>query len=827
MEQTTVEISQSGAGLALDAWTMARSYPQHQINTQKFTQSFEEYQSIAQSRNDQADWEAMGPKNIAGRALALAFHPTDSTVIFLGSASGGLWKTTSAGLGTNAWEKVNIGYPVLGVSSIAISSTNSQVMYIGTGEVYNSQETMPGIVNRLTRGTYGFGIFKSIDGGKTWEKSLDWSYEEMRGIQKIAINPLNDQVIYAASTIGLLKSTDTGENWGLIHDVPMAVDIVINSMDTNLVLVSHGTLFHEETGIYRSTDGGRNFMELSVGLPTHYSGKAMLAMYPNTSTSILVAVADAFQSIGLYRSFNSGDSWTQIHDIDIAAHQGWYSHDVAVNPNNTSEIVQVGIDAWKSNNSGFTMEQQTFWFNSRKGQVPVGKPDGPPNYVHSDIHQAIFHPLMENTVFLATDGGVFVSKDGGSNYESRNGGLQTTQFYANFANSSSNPDFSIGGMQDNSTAIYKGEDAWIRVLGGDGMSAAIDPSDDQYVYGSAQFLNIFRSSDGGVNFEDVAPGAIEPIFTAPFEIAPSNPSIIYAGARLLYKSIDRGTTWATPNGSFIDEGNAILKIAVASNNADRLLLSTAPTETEEANVFMSGDGGRNWTKINGLPNRLAVDMIFHPEDEAIAFIIFGGFNTFHVYQTLNGGVNWFPIDNNLPDIPHNSIAIDPNEPDHIYIGNDLGIYMSEDGGGTWLPFMNGLPEAVLAMDLSISLANEKLRLASHGSGVFQTDLVSKVVSSINPKIQFDLVELAQNYPNPVMDQTVISFSLKQRSEVIITIYDIQGKIVERITTDNFSKGKHQITYHTHHLFTGNYIYELKGKTKGGRFFKRSKRLVKY
>ncbi|MEM6378322.1 MAG: T9SS type A sorting domain-containing protein [Bacteroidota bacterium] len=821
------EVPQSGASLSLDAWALSRSYPNKTIAVDQISKAFDDKKSTAVDRNSTANWEGIGPMNIAGRTLALAFHPLDPNIIFLGSASGGLWKTTTAGLGVHAWERVNLGFPVLAVSCIAISPTNPDLIYIGTGEMYNSTESRPGTVNRLTRGTYGFGIFKSVDGGNNWERSLDWSYQEMRGVQDLLINPQNEKVLYTATSVGLLKTTNAGESWNTIHELPMAVDVELNPVDTNFLYVSHGSLFHQEySGIYRSKNGGDSFTKLRIGLPDDYTGKAVLSLDPHSDKTVYASIADAFQSKGLYRTSNHGDSWTQVNREDIAMFQGWYSHDVAVNPNNARDIIQVGIDAWRSTNSGFTMEQQTSWTNARNGQNPVGQNDGPPNYVHSDIHQAIFHPLMENTVFLATDGGVFVSKDGGTTYESRNGSLQTTQFYANFANAATDGDLAIGGMQDNATAIYTGDPAWTKVLGGDGMSAALDPMNDNILYASSQFLNIFRSIDGGRNFVDIAPGAIEPTFSAPFELAPSNPRVLYAGGRLLYKSTDRGNNWQTPQGTFLDEGNSILNITVAPYNLNRLMVSTAPNATDKANIFWSENGGSSWRKLNGLPNRLATDLAFHPTDESVAFITFGGFGSFHVYQTMDNGMNWFPIDNNLPDIPHNTIIIDVERPDNIYLGNDLGVYVSEDGGGIWSPFMTGLPEAVLAIDLSISSANQKLRVATHGNGVYQTDLIGKVVSSVTEKVTINFAELGQNFHNPVVRQTVIPVSLSQNSQIALVIYDFQGRMLQTIANQQLSVGDHQVTTNLHHLPTGNYVYQLTGTTKGGQPFKMAKRLQK-
>jgi len=311
---TTKHAPQSGASLALDAWSLNRSYPTTKISVKSFTKAFEYQQNIARSRNTSANWEAIGPKNIAGRTLALAFHPVDSNIIFLGSASGGLWKTTTAGLGENAWQKISIGFPVLAVSSIAISPEDSDVLYIGTGEMYNSEETRPGVVNRLTRGTYGFGIFKSIDGGTSWTKSLDWTYQEMRGVQDLIINPQNDQVLYAATSIGLMKSTNAGKDWAVIHDIPMAVDVELNPVDTNILYVSYGSLFQENSGIYRSMNAGKSYSKLRLGIPTTYSGKTMLSLDPNADKTIYASVAEAFESNGLYRSSNHGDSWLKLNE---------------------------------------------------------------------------------------------------------------------------------------------------------------------------------------------------------------------------------------------------------------------------------------------------------------------------------------------------------------------------------------------------------------------------------------------------------------------------------------------------------------------------------
>ena len=345
-------------------------------------------------------------------------------------------------------------------------------------------------------------------------------------------------------------------------------------------------------------------------------------------------------------------------------------------------------------------------------------------------------------------------------------------------------------------------------------------------YGSSQFLNIFRSTDGGLSFKDIAPGAIVPIFSAPYELAPSNPRVLYAGGRLLFKSTDRGNNWNAPNPNFIDGGNSILNITVSPHNLNHLLVSTAPNNTEKANVFLTNNGGLTWTLLTGLPDRLATDLAFHPTDENIAFIVYSGFNTFHIYQTIDGGLNWFPIDNNLPDIPHNAIIIDPNQPDHIYIGNDLGIYASDDGGGNWFPFMEGLPQAILAMHLSISPANQKLRVATHGNGVYQTDLIGKLISSTAQTPLLPTITLSQNFPNPVQNKTTIPFSITTKSNISLKVFDIKGRLILNAFQQENFQGTKQLEIDLHFLTAGTYVYQLSGIGQNGQAFKQSKLLQK-
>ena len=783
----------SGAGQAMDMWSLERAYPYDKIPASKFKEAFAQKRQAERQRSVvlEGEWESLGPKNIGGRTLCLAFHPTNEDIMFAGSASGGLWKTTTQGVGEDAWEYVPTGFPVLGVAAIAIDINNPEVMYIGTGETYGVGFAEPGTVNRLTRGTYGIGILKTEDGGATWAQVLEFDMDEIKGVQDIEINSQNTQEIYAAATDGLFKSLDGGATWNLILDKTNCIDVEIDSTNDKIIYVTHGNLNFgldpELSGIYKSIDEGVTFNELlDPGLLSAWTGNAKITIDPSNSEVLYASIQDAFVTnggtSGVYKSINSGTTWELINNQNVAAWQGWYSHDLVINPESPNELMYVGIAAWKSTNSGvdFAVKTDNTW---TWGEVPVEIPEGADNYVHSDIHAVYYHPI-NNKVFMASDGGVFVSTDGETPYTTLNGGLQTLQLYADMGSSATNPDYCIAGAQDNSTYIYKGNPSWWRVIGGDGMSAAVDQEDDQVVFGSAQGLNVFKSLNGGDTFFSVAPPSSVTAFSAPYEMAPSNSTIMYAGSRVLHKSIDAASNWTIPSITNVDGNNVILNIAISPIDSEVVYLSTSPDPTggsSGAKIFKTEDGGLNFTQItNGLPDRICKDLEFDPSNANVLYATFSGFGSDHVYKTTDAGDNWFSIDNGLPDVPTNTILIDPLNPDDIYVGNDLGVYYSENGGVSWEPFSEELPEAVMIYDLNNSPSNRKIRIATHGHGIYQRNYVNDILAvdelaTANANIRL--------YPNPASEKVTISISENSSPITSIQLYDINGKFIRDIDSN--------------------------------------------
>jgi photosystem II stability/assembly factor-like uncharacterized protein len=790
----------SQAGAAFLYWGMARTFPDGKFYTEKYTEALAQMRLSAQLRGDRSpEWEALGPDNIGGRTLCMAVNPLDTNILWLGSASGGIWKSTTAGRGATAWQRVETGFPVLGVSAIALNPSNPDIVYAGTGEVYNLENSAPNVAIRVTRGTYGIGILKSTDGGATWSKSLDWSYGQLRGVQDIKINPLRPATVLAATTEGLLRSWDAGATWHTIHNKRMAVDIEIDPADTSRIFVTHGSLDDQDvSGIYRSVNGGTSFLKLTGGLPSTFSGKTLLTICPTQTSVLYASIGEAFAQNGLFKSINGGNSWTKVSTEDVSKYQGWYSHDVAVHPNDPNTFVWVGIDAWKSTNSGAVVDQKTYWYNWNFGYVPAGSSEGPPDYVHADIHRAYYVPGDENKVYVVTDGGLFVSYDGGESWEGRNGGYQTQQFYANLGSSTINPTLAVGGMQDNSTAVYYGDPSWTRVLGGDGECAAVNPLDDQIMYGSSQYLNMYKSIDGGQSWygigNEISGNAA---FNGPFEISASNPDIMYAGTESLWRSDDGGESWS-PVTDFIADGDAILTIAISPENPELVYCSTAPTVTDEARVYKIDVANQTATQMTGLPNRVCMDITYYPGDETRVFAVFAGFNTEHVWQSVDGGNTWHSIDNGLPDVPTNSIIIDPNTA-NFYIANDLGVWYSSSAGEVWDYYSAEAPQAMLAMHLSIA-PDFKLRVATYGLGVWQTDL-AEPSKTTEPIAALNIRALR---PNPASERTVLDFSLSKEEKITLKVVDINGKTVWKNAAERFPAGEHSRSIPVGDLPAGTY-----------------------
>lgn len=752
----------SGAMKALEYWGAQRAYPGKTIPDTSYGLALQQTRSMWTKRSSTLEnvvdpWQAIGPANVGGRTLCLALHPDDPDVIFAGSASGGLWKTTTGGIGAAAWSPVATGFPVLGVSTIAIDPADGDVMYIGTGETYSYQGSIGGEAIRTTRGSYGVGILKSEDGGASWSASLDWTYEQSRGVWMVQIHPTDSDILYAATTEGVYKSIDAGDSWVRVHDVIMAMDLRIHPVDPDVIFAAHGNFGSAGTGIYRSLDAGQDWTKLGSNLPGSWTGKAQLAISPAAPDTVFASIADSDAGLGLYVSHDRGDTWARVNGTDYAQYQGWYSHYVVASPFDNSTLFTGGIEIWRSLNGGGALQVRSRWQSVYFGTSPPEGPIGDPDYAHADHHFAVWHPTDPDTVFFASDGGVFRTTDLGQTFESLIGGYQTSQFYNGFSNSASTPSFAMGGLQDNFTVIYQGTNAWRRVIGGDGTWTAIHPLVGSTLYGSAQSLQMARSYDSGNNWSFITPPTVlgdVTAFAAPYVLSPDDPGVLYAGRSAVYRTNNGGTSWAATNGGFpLSNGNPVISLATAPSDVDVVYAGTAPINGR-SHVFTTRNGGVSWLDVTGsLPDRYPADLSVDADDPDRVFVTLMGFGTSHVFRSADGGDTWEDIGAGLPDIPTSAVELDPDYPEVIYVGTDLGTYLSPDAGDSWHPFNSGMPLAMVN-DLKVYLPARKIRAATHGNGAWERDLFDPAVC-IAPG---EVTDLILSHTGAIGGQTTLTWA---------------------------------------------------------------------
>jgi Secretion system C-terminal sorting domain len=707
------------------------------------------------AKSQTVSWSSLGPLNVGGRTISIAVDPSDTNIIWLGSASGGLWKSTFGGIGLNAWQYVATGFPVAGVASIAIDPLNHNTMYIGTGETYDYGKSLNGLVVRTTRGSHGIGILKSTDGGLTWSYALNWLYQQQRTVWDLMINPQNPNTIYAATTEGVYKSIDAGGNWNLVLNQTMVMDLDMDYSDTTILYAGVGNLSSASKGLYKTNNSGASWSLLAGGLPIAGDGRIAVHVHQANSNIVLAHITNRFATIGVYRSVNKGATWTLLSSNTlIASFQGWYAKCLMTKPNDDTQIYVGGVNLFQSLDNGNTFNQVTSYIPSLINTNPW-----------SDLHGIISNPSDPDKLYLLTDAGLYRSNDFGANWYWCANGYNVSQFYQGSV-SYSDSAVMIGGLQDRNSQSYNSANNWTAIGGGDGTFNAIDPTNDFFKYYASQNLNIQTSFAGFIFSGNNA------AFIAPFMLAPSNPLTIYAGDQYLNVSNDQGNSWG--NSSLVDNGNPILSMDVSQQDEFKIYFATAPSVTAQMHVFYSLDGGTSFTNISaGLPNRYPRDIAVDPINDNTAYIVFSGFGTGHVYKTINNGATWTDISLTLPDVPFHTVLVNPNNANEIFAGCDLGVFTSSDAGLTWQAMNSGLPQSVFIFDLKYSPVNNALLAFTHGNGVYKIPLNTSVGIPNN----FVTNQKFNVYPTLVEDRMTITFQAATKSNVSVEIIASDGKQV--------------------------------------------------
>lgn len=767
----------SGAGRQLNMWWWSRAYPEPYDINRKYMAAWEHHVRMRNSKelyNQQGRpmagyWTSIGPRTVGGRMLSLAINPLRHTTLFAGSAGGGIWKSYTGGVGLGAWQPVTTNFPVLGVPSILYHPSDTNIIYAATGEVYRVDSTSgtpnPGNTGFnvwKTRGTYGVGLLRTTNAGATWTRVFSKEMSDLFGIQSIRFDPNNSNYVYICATDGLHRYNNADGTTTKLLTMAYVSDVLINPSNSSEIIVGAGNLGNSAKGIFRSTNGGTSWTQITSGLPASHQGFIKFDFHTSSNTVYASIGVSASATTELYRSTNFGLNWSGISNTGHSQWQYWFAHACAVDPNDVNRVFVCGGSAKKRMSiSGTTGTASAIAGGSvtMDTYIALGGQEGPGNYLHDDIHDMEFVPGRSDSLYFITDGGIFLSTNANTGtasnitFQSCNSGLVTAQFFAPVAQSQSDANFFLGGLQDNNTVVYNGATGlWKRVIGGDGGGSQIKPDDDNTILSSRDARAVYRSTDKASSYTQVTDywGSVADSrtgFIAPLAWSSANSSRVYLASDNLHVSNDAGASFS--NNAYGSAANYIdayrkpaIAMAVAPADDDILLVSTSPFAQYDndvddiyvntpANFWKTTTGNTPFTSIYGAglpsPNRFVMDIAVHPTNSNIIWIALGGFGSGHVFQSTDGGSTWANRSGSgstgLPDLPTNAILIDPTNPNIIYAGNDLGVYVSPNAGSNWYNFSDNLWDATQVMDL-VAVPGNKIRAATHGKGVFESLLYS-------------------------------------------------------------------------------------------------------
>lgn len=656
--------------------------------------------------NPTSDWTSIGPFSHGtlsgalpgqGRVNAIAVDPNNADIWYVGAPAGGIWKTINAGM---SWINLFDNFLQIGVSGIAIDPNDSNIIYISTGDDDAAD-------------SFSIGAFKSIDGGTTWNASglVPETGDIGFLMNEIVIDPSNSNIIWAGTSSGLEKSIDGGTTWETKRSGNI-IDFKLKPGDPQTVYAVSSFAF------YVSRDGGENFDQISENLPVN-SGRLALGISPANAEVVYILSANtgqnAFAYQGLFKSIDSGATFAQTENsIDIfESNQAWYDLAIEVNPSDANELYIGCLNIWKSTNGGDSFDQLNQWNNETA------------SYTHADIHTLKF---FNGDLFCGSDGGIYVSSDRGITFTDRTTGIVISQFYR-LSVAKNDASKMAGGLQDNA-GFVRDNGNWNVYTGGDGMDYEIDPSNNNLIYGFAQFGSpLFISNNSGQSIGTIsAPrdsngSEIEGNWITPLTI--NSEGEVFAGFDGVYKL--NGNTWEKLS-------------SVGSTNIDDLEIdpndSNLVYAVENGTIFRSQNGGNSFTLLHKFDSNIS-DLSINSLDGSTLYVTTS--NRVGIpqqsQQTLRG-VFKITIDGNneiIEEITANlptdqaflCIAHQGRDADNpIYVGTNLGVYRIDDTLTEWEDYFTGFPNTPVS-DIEISLEAGLITASTYGRGIWQSPIPIK------------------------------------------------------------------------------------------------------
>ncbi len=798
-EEAEREIEEREGTTPSDWFLAQRAYPHADVDPADLARMRAEAAALRATIPDNAiPWDPVGPTHIGGRIADLAIDPHDPLTVYVGAAEGGVLKTVDGGV---TWTPLSDYLETLSIGDLAIHPNDGNILYVGTGEPNGGGGSV----------TYGGnGVYKTTNGGVTW---TNVGLEATRYIGRVVVDPVNPDRVFVAAMgslfstgpeRGVFRSTDAGATWDhvlAVTDSTGAVDLVIDPTDPDRVYAAtwerirrpHMRRYGGPTSaVYRSTDGGDTWAILGGGLPSPaaVNGRIGLALALSNPQVLYAIYADQVGNFaGVYKTTNGGDTWTRTTDGALAGVYstfGWWFGNIRVEPTNPDRVYVLGLPFYRSTNGGASWSQNG-------------------SNMHVDHHAMEFAPTDAGQLFYeGNDGGLYRTLNGGGTWTKVNG-LPITQFYTVEVDYQF-PNRRYGGTQDNGTirTLSGFPSDWAEIYGGDGFYVNVDPTNNSYVYAESQYGGLGRSTNGGSSFVSALngiSGSDRKNWSMPVVLDPTNPAVLYCGTQRVYRTVNRASSWTAISPDLTDgipgQGGVVYSTVttIAAAPTDPLVVYAG---TDDANVWVTQNGGTGWTRIDAaLPERWVTRVTVDPVSAAVTYVTLSGFRDDdplpHVFRTTDFGATWTSIASNLPEAPANDLIVDPDVPGTLYVATDVGVYETRDLGGSWAPLGLDLPNVVISA-LELHRPTRTLTAATYGRSLFAYDLGAAAgieTAAAAPPLAPRLLPAS---PNPMTSATTLTIDLPGAADANLRIYDVSGRLVRELAAMHLPAGRHEFRW---------------------------------